>query len=136
MSSKRGSCHSAKCRRMFLNQSINSGNSKDVTEYFKLMTRLGRKDQRFIKYLKSDLKHFVQKGGRKCNEIEEEEECSMKNNQRCIWDYTNSGDGKCIHINSNKAKELRRKAEEAEEAKEAELAELEAELAELEAGYK
>lgn len=63
MSSKRGSCHSAKCRRMFLNQSINSGNSKDVTEYFKLMTRLGRKDQRFIKYLKSDLKHFVQKGG-------------------------------------------------------------------------
>ena len=61
---KSKSCHSAKCRRAFLHESIKNGNSKDVKKYFKSMGRLGAKDSKFTKYLKSDLKYF-HKGGLK-----------------------------------------------------------------------
>lgn len=80
MSSKGKGCHSAKCRRAFLHKSIKNGNSKDIKSYFKLMGRLGAKDARFTKYLKSDLKYFVQRGGNECD-AETKTECTYP----CIW---------------------------------------------------
>lgn len=80
-SSKGKGCHSAKCRRAFLHESIKNGNSKDVKSYFKLMGRLGAKDARFTKYLQSDLKYFVQRGGDGCN-FETKDDCK----EPCIWD--------------------------------------------------
>ena len=81
-SSKGKGCHSAKCRRAFLHESIKNGNSKDVKSYFKLMGRLGAKDERFTKYLQSDLKYFVQRGGDECLYKSTKETCTYP----CIWD--------------------------------------------------
>lgn len=56
-------CHNAKCRRAFLTESLKNQEGGKVKKYFKLLSRMGSKDQRFVKYLQSDLKYFVQKGG-------------------------------------------------------------------------
>ena len=77
---KRDSCHSAKCRRAFLYESVKNGNGKDVKKYFKLMGRLGAKDNKFLKYMKSDLKYFEQKGG--ACDFYTEKDCK---NNGCTW---------------------------------------------------
>lgn len=59
-------CHNAKCRRAFLTESLKNQEGGKVKKYFKLLSRMGSKDQRFVKYLQSDLKYFVQKGGDTC----------------------------------------------------------------------
>lgn len=61
MNSKKGSCHSTKCRREFLYENIKNANSDEVNRYFKMMGKLGVKDKRFIKYLMSDLKYCKEK---------------------------------------------------------------------------
>lgn len=137
-SSKGKGCHSAKCRRAFLHESIKNGNSKDVKSYFKLMGRLGAKDKRFTKYLQSDLKYFVQRGGNDpCNVIVEEKYCGPPHIPACIWLDDKCHSKKLIEIEAKKAKKAlattaalsKRMVNSYNKAK----AEAEAELAELEA---
>lgn len=66
MNNKKLNCYNAKCRRAFLEDSLRNQQGGKVKKYFKLLSRMGSKDQRFVKYLQSDLKYFVQKGGDTC----------------------------------------------------------------------
>lgn len=85
-------CHSAKCRRAFLTESLKNQEGGKVEKYFKLLSKMGSKDQRFVKYLQSDLKYFVQKGGA-C----EPWQCEMYENDKngCLSCINDSGKQLC-----------------------------------------